>query len=111
MEKFEITEEHLKLAKRMYVSWEDCEYGAPSINCKRPYGNSDVEDDICEILGFERIEADYEEVYSTEDLKYAEMIHLQMETVLQICLKFLEFKTGVFTRKDKWEYWERSKNE
>ena len=36
----------------MIVQWRDCEYGAPEINPKRPYGNSSVELDICEILGW-----------------------------------------------------------
>ena len=34
--KFEVKLEHLKLLKRAYVRWEDCEFGAPSIDCKRP---------------------------------------------------------------------------
>ena len=45
---FTVTEEHLKLLRRAYVDWEDCEFGAPAIDCKRPYGNSDVIADIGE---------------------------------------------------------------
>lgn len=45
-ETFEIKNEHLELLKRAFVSWDSCEYGAPAINCKRPYGNSYVEGDI-----------------------------------------------------------------
>jgi len=30
--------------------WYGCETGAPGLDCKRPYGNSDVEGDVCEIL-------------------------------------------------------------
>lgn len=30
---------------------DDCEYGAIGVDCKRPFGNSDVEGDILEILG------------------------------------------------------------
>ncbi len=48
--KFEVKLEHLKLLKRAYVRWEDCEFGAPSIDCKRPYGNSSVVEDMFEIL-------------------------------------------------------------
>jgi hypothetical protein len=35
----------------MYITWDDCEFGAPACDCKRPYGNSDVYGDMAEILG------------------------------------------------------------
>ena len=46
-----MTEDHLKLLRRVYVAWDFGEgYGAPGINPKKPYGNSSVERDIAEIL-------------------------------------------------------------
>ena len=47
---FEVTENHLKLLRMMYVEWNDGEFGAPTISCKRPFGNSDVIQDVAEIL-------------------------------------------------------------
>ena len=48
---FTITEDHLKLLRRVYVAWDFGEGdGAPAINSKKPYGNSYVERDIAEIL-------------------------------------------------------------
>lgn len=47
---FTLTEDHLALLKHAYVQWDDAESGAPAIDPKRPYGNSDVETDIAEIL-------------------------------------------------------------
>lgn len=47
---FTLTEDHIKLLSRAYIGWEDSEFGAPSIDCKRPYGNSYVEGDVAEIL-------------------------------------------------------------
>ena len=44
-------EEHLKLLKEMYVGWNECEFGAPEIDPKRPYGDSDVYEDMNKILG------------------------------------------------------------
>jgi len=39
--RFELTEQHLKLIRRMTVRYNDyCEFGAPEIDPKRPYGNS-----------------------------------------------------------------------
>ena len=48
---FLLKQEHLTLLKRAYVSWNDCENGAPTINPKRPYGNSDVAHAVAEALG------------------------------------------------------------
>lgn len=50
MDHFMVLAEHLALLRRAYVSWDGCEYGAPAIDCKRPYGNGDVPDDIRGIL-------------------------------------------------------------
>ena len=47
---FELKPEHIKLLKAAEWRWEDCEFGAPAIDCKRPYGNSDVITDMLEIL-------------------------------------------------------------
>lgn len=44
------TAAHLALLRRACWDWNECEYGAPSMDPKRPYGNSDVEDDLAEIL-------------------------------------------------------------
>lgn len=104
-----VTKEHLLLLKRMYVSWWSCEYGAPSIDCKRPYGNGDVENDICEILGKKKVKVDYDESYLTEDLEYAARIHKEMETVLQVVLRFLSFEEKTYVRKNGWSNWEVKK--
>lgn len=82
-----IKPEHIKLAKRMYVQWQDCEYGAPEIDPKRPYGNSDVEGDIAEILGWE---VDEENGLTTKQSNAAEALHREMEQVIQHALKNLD---------------------
>ncbi len=81
MEKFTITQDHIKLLQRMCVSWWGCEFGAPSIDCKRPYGNSDVISDICKILGWDY---DLNDPRSDSVIAHAMKIHREMETVLQI---------------------------
>ena len=49
---FTVTEDHLKLLRAAcYVYWNPGEgYGAPAINPKKPYGNSDVPRDVAKIL-------------------------------------------------------------
>jgi hypothetical protein len=103
MKEFKITEAHLKLAENMYVSWQDCEYGAPEINPKRPYGNSDVTSDIAKILGFPEDEnGEFPEAVSD----YLRGIHKSMETALQIFLSTKSFKVGAYVSEDysgKWK--------
>jgi len=94
---FEVTEDHLTLLSSTYIDWWDCEYGAPVINPKRPYGNSDVEEDVCQRLGWE---PDDLGEYSRTILKKAGELHRETEVALQICLSRLEFKTGVFISDD-----------
>jgi hypothetical protein len=52
-----MTPEHLELlATAFFCNLErkdDCEYGSIGLDCKRPFGNSDVEGDILEIIGVE----------------------------------------------------------
>lgn len=93
---FTVTEEHLKLLRRAYVSWDDCEFGAPEIDCKRPYGNSDVIEDIGEILGYpeehyrDPVTEDYYEIVADNFTK----LHAETVIVLQIALATGEFKVG-----------------
>jgi hypothetical protein len=44
------TVDHLTLLKQSCWDWNDMEFGAASMDGKRPYGNSDVEADLAEHL-------------------------------------------------------------
>jgi len=87
---FEITEDHLKLLDRMWVGWESCEFGAPAIDCKRPYGNSFVYGDIAEIIG---IEFDEDHEFNDEQIERMNKLHKEMQTVLQILV--VNARTGI----------------
>jgi hypothetical protein len=99
---FVLTEDHLKLIDRMYVGWSDVEFGAPEINPKRPYGNSFVEGDIAEILGWhweEDVNGDVpEELYER-----AVKIHKETETALQIILVTRSFVPGKYVKTDRYD--------
>ena len=90
MKRFVMTEEHIKLLRRAVVGWQDCEAGAPEIDPKRPYGNSDVEHDVATILGWERLcrnDKDGSTWFSAEQEERAFEIHRQTEHALQIYLQ------------------------
>jgi len=117
---FEIKPEHLKLMKKMQVGWQDCEFGAPEIDPKRPYGNSGVEQDMLEILGFKELKEgifefkldgqkwllkgeDRANIYlegkdEEELVKKLKELHKSMEFALSICLETQKFKAGIYER-------------
>lgn len=95
-ERFTITEQHIKLLKRMYISWEDCEFGAPSVDCKRPYGNGDVYRDIAEIIGIPLPDRDNGEDFTESQFEQMDTLHAQMRTVLQIGVRTLKFEVGTY---------------
>jgi hypothetical protein len=88
---FQMTDAHLKLLSNLNVVWRTCEYGAPAIDCKRPYGNSDVESDIAEILGWDE-----------PSTNSAERIHRELETALQIVLVTQKFEPGLYHLKNEY---------
>ena len=73
-------DEHLqKLAVAFFNNIErhdDCEYGSIGLDCKRPFGNSDVEGDILEIIGAE-MEGDdgFDKCWSSEQREYAASLY------------------------------------
>lgn len=76
------------------ASWEDGEFGAASVNTKRPYGSSDVYDDIAEIIGIEKIGDEY----SDDEYDRMSQLHSEMETILQIVIDNLHIREGLYTK-------------
>jgi len=98
IERFTMTRNHLKLLRRMWVGWDDTETGAPGINPKRPYGNSNVAADIHEILTGESIgmsNSKRDSLTEEEEEKYLKL-HKETETALQIALTTGQFKAGKY---------------
>lgn len=86
---FTITENHFKLLRRMYVGWQNCETGAPEIDPKRPYGNSDVENDVAEIIGDKVDRCPHCDELLSDDISDKMMaLHRETETALEIVLCF-----------------------
>lgn len=94
---FTVTDQHLKLLRRAVVSWEDCEFGAPSIDCKRPYGNSSVYQDIAEILDITPIPDDPDgSDFTSEQFELMDRLHKETQTVLQILLATAEIPPSTY---------------
>lgn len=85
--KFTLKVEHLVLLKLAWVQWQDDETGAPEIDPKRPYGNSNVAQDVAEALDLPT--PDYDTTSADDYDKWQEeMLALHKETTvaLQIVL-------------------------
>jgi hypothetical protein len=91
--RFTVKEEHLKLLRAAYVSWDGGEFGAPAIDCKRPYGNSDVYTDIAEILGIELRPDDNGEISEKQRIELRRL-HEETQVALQIVLATGQFAGG-----------------
>ena len=84
IERFTVRPIHLELIKRFYVSWNECEFGAPTIDPKRPFGNSDVEYDFEEITGE----------------KFDKIIYCDLEICLQILTRNLHIEEGTYEKSE-----------
>lgn len=104
MRTFEVKQEHLKLLRNAIIRWEDCEFGAPAIDCKRPYGNSQVLSDIAEILGIKPAKVnpfDKDEFgFSEEQEDMMNQLHRETVTVLQIAVSTGKFEVGIYEADD-----------
>lgn len=102
---FMVTKYHLMLLRQMNIGWQDAEFGAPEVDPKRPYGNSDVLDDMREILN------DYAKGLSDSFLKN---LHKETEMALQIALSTGTFKPGTYESEmysSKWKLIEEASHE
>lgn len=82
---FVLTENHVQLLRAMWVGWCGDEYGAPEIDPKRPYGNSDVPEDIREGLSMPNL--------TDEECR---ALHEETQTALQVVLRTGSFEPGTY---------------
>lgn len=108
LREFEITDIHLKLLRLASIRWSEVEFGAPEIDGKRPYGNSNVLADVAAVVRPDIAASDPDLIYDYAEEHEAELSRLHVETAfaLQIALCTGEFKAGRY-RRVRWGQWER----
>lgn len=113
---FTLTEEHVTLLRRMYVGWCGDEFGAPEIDPKRPYGNSNVVRDMYEILAGATATWDDDhgmpsglspEEWDPEVVRLEEL-HKETRTALQVVLATGSFEPGEYVASEYRIDWERA---
>lgn len=96
---FTVTGEHLKLLSHMHIRWMGMDYGAPAVCPTRPYGNSNITQDIAEILDLDLGE-DYWEggPMRRADQEKIARLHAETALALQILLATGQNRSGRFKR-------------
>lgn len=94
---FTLTEDHIKLLRAMWVNWQDVEAGAPEIDPKRPYGNSDVAWDVAVLLEWVA-EPQGDQKLSWQTVEAAMAHHRETQTALQIVLNTGAFEPGQYSQ-------------
>jgi hypothetical protein len=106
LERFTLTKELIMLLRKMYVTWQDCESGAPAIDPKRPYGNSDVYNDMHEILTGKNCSEDNKgDQLTQKEVNHYASLHQETETALQIVLFTGKFKAGTYEKEGYGNEW------
>lgn len=102
--RFKVTDAHVTLARAMIVGWCGDEFGAPEIDPKRPYGNSNVIHDMLGLLGLPVVEEPPESL-----VDYLTELHKSMETALQVFLATGAFEPGVYVASGYRRDWRRER--
>jgi len=106
---FSVTDEHIKLAKEVNISWYNFEWGAAGHDFKRPYGNGDLYKDMNNALGWFEYDEDEDEGFKESEREAFDKIHKEMKTVIEISITTQSLKVGTYIKPDKygllpWQY-------
>lgn len=111
---FDLTEEHVKLIRQFNITWDGAYEGAPAVDSKRPFGNSDLECDICEILEIEPVEHDNmedETIYPKGTSDRVMKLYAELELALQVVLTAGSFEPGRYEAEEYHSNWRKSEPE
>jgi hypothetical protein len=106
MKTFTLTEQHITLLRAMYVDWNDCESGAPAVDPKCPYGNSNVVRDVIELIDPDNVDAfdgEDESDAALNAVNDAMRLHHETDTALQIVLFTGQFVPGTYVQCDEYD--------
>lgn len=110
LQRFTLTEQHVKLLRAANVRWSDMEWGAPEIDGKRPYGNGDLHDDIASIIGEAATcpNCDHN-VLGEADRARLFALHRETEKALQVVLAAGSFEPGEYVAAKYGSNWRRAR--
>lgn len=104
-QRFTITDDHLKLLARLEFEYDpSIEFGAPAVDPKRPYGNSDVYGDMRKILGLPEYDEDDSWNLGAQE-QLLDVLHREMATVLQIIARTGRVQAGDYDARKYFNDW------
>jgi len=107
---FTVTDDHLKLVKRFNIGWNDDEFGSPSVDCKKPFGNSSVYEDMAEILGITLPDSyDEHEKYDMATRPLNRLYYEDLPIALQILCCNLSLEAATYVAEGSSNNWEKLK--
>ncbi|MFW6008307.1 MAG: hypothetical protein ACOCP8_03485 [archaeon] len=115
--KFKLTEDHIKLIKNLRVSdYSNGDLVLPSISTKRPFGDSDIFDDMFLILYGKPKEEDFnvdslegiENPWNEEQLEYMKKLLGELTSALDIVLYTGKFEVGTYKTKTYVRDWKKT---
>ena len=103
VERLRVTEEHLLILKNLKIAWQYRGLGGPGVDIERPFGSSNVVDDLARILSLENQDEDME--------AYLSDLYTDMTQCLQILIQCLGIEEGIYQREKKescsdWGSWQ-----
>lgn len=98
-----VTENHLRLLKNLYIGWDDTEFGAPCIDPKRPFGNSNVFSDMAEILGFELADDEKQPDLYRKQCDSLLKGYYELQDCLQILCTNLKLESGKYVLENEYD--------
>lgn len=111
MKTFVLTDAHIKLLRAANVGWWNCDFGAPCIDPKRPYGNSGTTSiirDIIRTVGLpDDVLVDENGDHHPVITAAMERLHAETKTALQIVLAAGSFEPGTYQADDSRANWRK----
>lgn len=105
---FELTEDHIKLLEYSNINYSPhCEHGYIGLDCKRPFGNSNLVDDMANILEIEPVKTDDDEIHWPKGTSERMQIIFEEELpkALAIILKTKSFQPGLYECDEYYDNW------
>ena len=108
--KFTVKQKHLKLLRHLYIASYD-EYGTPCVDSKRPFGDSDVDRSMLEILGVIEPQKWYELTDDKRtllrDICELDKLFKELKICLQILTHNLSIQEGEYEANEYSTDWEK----
>lgn len=110
MQNFIVTKNHLKLLKNLKFSWNDTEFGAPTVDPERPFGSRTVYPDMAKILGIRFIGIEEDEKKYQRLLENLEKGYGELQTCLEILCQNFSIEEGEYFAQDD-IHWQKKQEE